>query len=136
MVGTCGLGSEPSTIGSCNRGVAMRLDKAPSDCCDLTLAFLGREKFSTIAGLPVLAGACFSSTEALKVCLTGVAGAECSCGLENSGNLRVSCREKCASYSSGMKGCDERPGKTDRGGGLAGEGDGDGDSVLDLCGMW
>lgn len=84
----------------------MRRDKALSDCCNLTLGFRGREKFS-IPMLPSVGVACRLSTGD-STFETGDGRAECSCCRPSTGNLRVLGMSK-------MTGLDERPGNSDRG---------------------
>lgn len=107
------VGGWSSKGGSASRGTAMRRDKAPSDCCDLTLVLRGREKFSTTilgsVGVPCLLSTGDSRFE------TGDRRANCSCCRASSGNLRVSGCEVSDSGDSGMNGLDDRPGKTERG---------------------
>jgi hypothetical protein len=94
----------------------MGRDKAPSDGCDLTLAFRGREKFST--GIFGSVGvSCRLSTGDSRFETGDERASCCSCCRASSGNLRGSeLYDLSDSGDSGMYGFDERPGKADRGG--------------------
>jgi hypothetical protein len=81
-------------------------DNAPSDCCNLTLAFRGREKFSTMPG----------SVGVPWRLSTGDERPICSGCRASKGNLRVSAGDDVScSAASGMKGLEESPGKADLG---------------------
>ena len=107
----------------------MRRDKAPSDCCDLTLVFRGREKFSTTI-LGSIGVVCRLSTGDSRF-ETGDWRAICSFCRGRSGNFRISVGEVSASGDSGMYGLDDKPGKALRGGRCMGV-----DSALVLWTGW
>lgn len=96
----------------------MRHDRAPSDCCNLTLGFRGREKFSTpilgSVGVPWRLSTGDSRFE------TGDRRASWSWCRESSGSFRGSACEVSDSGDSGMNGLDDRPGNAVRGGGTSG----------------
>jgi hypothetical protein len=115
--GPCGLlvggGGWSNKGGSaCGRCATMRRDdKAPSDCCDLTLVFRGREKFSTTI-LGSIGVVCRLSAGDSRF----ETGAICSFCRARSGNFRIALGDVSTSGDSGMNGLDDRPGKADRGG--------------------
>lgn len=80
-----------SAAAACGRCAAMRHDRAPSDCCDRTLGFLGREKFST-TGLGMLGsvGVLWRLSTGDSRFETGERRAIGSCCRGSRGNLRVS----------------------------------------------